>query len=48
MYKHEDISGMKDLSLQQDGINFGVYSHWHLLVASHEDIPIINLNPERF
>ena len=26
MCKHEDISGMKDLPVQQDGMNCGVYS----------------------
>ena len=48
MYKHENISGMKSLPVQQDGINCGVYSLWYLLVASHEDMPIMDLNPERF
>ena len=48
MYKHEDLSGIKGLPVQQDAINCGAYSLWHLLVASHEDMPIIDLNPERF
>ena len=48
MYHDEDISGMKGLPVQQDGINRGVYSLWHLLVASHEDIIIIDLNPKDF
>ena len=48
MYEHEDLSGMKDLPFQQDAINCGVFSLWYLLVASHEDMPIIDLNPERF
>ena len=48
MYEHEDILGMKDLPVQQGSINCGVYSIWHMLVASHEDMPIIDLNPEIF
>ena len=39
-YKHEDISGIKGLPVQQDAINCGVYSLWYLLVTSHEDIDI--------
>ena len=39
---------MKSLPVQQDGINGGVYSLLHLLVASHGDMPINDLNPKRF
>ena len=38
---------MKGLPVQQDSINCGVYSLSHLLVVSNEDMPIIDLNPER-
>ena len=40
------MSEMKGLPVQQDGINCTVYSLWYLL-ASNEDMLIIELNPER-
>ena len=48
MNKYEDISGMKGFPVQQDVLNCAVFSLWYLLVASYEDTPIIDLNPERF
>ena len=48
IHQHENVSEMKGLPVQQDGIKCGVYSLWYLLVASHKEMSIIHLNPKRF
>ena len=48
MYYHEDISNMKDVSKQKDGINCGVNTLWHLLDQCFKGKEIIDLDSDRF
>ena len=48
MYFHKIIINMKDIPVQRDGINCGVYSLWYLILECYDREDFISLDVERF
>ena len=48
MYYYEDISNMKDVPKQKDGIYCGLYTLWHLLVQCFKGKEIVDIDADRF
>ena len=48
IFFHEDISNMKDVPKQKDGINCGVYTLWYLVLQCFKDKENVELVADGF